>query len=385
LLARVLQLYKDDPDPGLHGAAEWLLRQWQKDKRLKEMNEQWAKNQQQKETRIDQIKQELVKEQGKAKPQWYVNGQGQTMVVLPGPVEFLMGSPPTEADRQGGPEGKVEQQHKKRIGRSFAIAAREVTVEQFLRFRKDHQYEKQYAPTPDCPVNIVTWYDAAAYCNWLSKKEGIPENQWCYVPKNEAALIIARGTGLASSSQNCLLVVWIAERALSLDKDKYAEGMKLAPDYLKRTGYRLPGEAEWEYACRAKAVTSRYYGEAEDLLGKYVWYTKNSLDRGMLPGVPGRLRVQGDCLKPNDFGLFDMLGNALEWCQESIMYYKPGKDGKPSEDIEDKEDINSRESRVLRGGSFFSRASIVRSADRNLNVPASRFNLIGFRPARTFR
>ena len=153
------------------------------------------------------------------------------MVVIPGPVEFLMGSPSTEADRWEGPEGNWEQQHRKRIGHSFAIAAREVTVEQFLRFRKDHEYSKQHAPTPDCPVNIVTWYDAAAYCNWLSKQEGIRERQWCYLPN---------------------------------DKDEYAEGMKLAPDYLKRTGYRLPSEAEWEYASRARAVTSRYYGETEE-------------------------------------------------------------------------------------------------------------------------
>ena len=65
---------------------------------------------------------------------WYVNGQGQTMVVIPGPVEFLMGSPPTEAGREGGPEEDRAMQHRKRIGRSFAMAAKEVTVEQFLQF-----------------------------------------------------------------------------------------------------------------------------------------------------------------------------------------------------------------------------------------------------------
>jgi len=350
LLPKVLQLYRDDPDPGLHGAAEWLLRQWQKDKRLKEMNEKWAKDQPQRKTRLEQIKQDLIKDNAKTKPQWYVNGQGQTMVVIPGPVEFLMGSP-SEADREGGSEGKLEQQHKKRISHSFAIAAREVTVEQFLRFRKDHDYYKQYAPTLDCPVNVVTWYDAAAYCNWLSKQEGITEKQWCYLPN---------------------------------DKDEYAEGMKLAPDYLKRTGYRLPSEAEWEYACRAKAVTSRYYGETEELLGKYVWYTKNSLDRGMLPGVPGSLGVQGDCLKPNDFGLFDMLGNALEWCQESIMYYRQGEDGKPSEDSEDKREIKDKLSRVLRGGSFFYLSRYIRCVLRDRNAPTFRNIDVGFRPARTY-
>jgi formylglycine-generating enzyme required for sulfatase activity len=186
----------------------------------------------------------------------------------------------------------------------------------------------------------------------LSKQEGIPEEQWCYLPK---------------------------------DKGEYAEGMRLAPDYLQRTGYRLPSEAEWECASRAGAVTSRYYGETEELLGKYAWYTKNSQDRGMLPGSPGRLGVRGNCLKPNDFGLFDMLGNAVEWCQESVMYYTPGAEGKPSEDREDKQDITDKRSRVLRGGSFFYRSWSVRCANRDWLVPSGRRNDVGFRPARTFR
>ena len=144
----MLQLYRDDPDPGLHGAAEWLLRQWKQGKKLKEVNKQWARDEKHREERLDQIKAELVKKQSKPRPQWYVNGQGQTMVVIPGPVKFLMGSPPTEVGREGGPDEKLEQQHKKRIGHSFAMAAREVTVEQFLRFRKDHDYTKQYSSTP---------------------------------------------------------------------------------------------------------------------------------------------------------------------------------------------------------------------------------------------
>ena len=70
------------------------------------------------------------------------------MVVIPGPVEFLMGSPPTEAGSGRRAGGKAEMQHAKRIGRSFAIAAKEVTVEQFLPFRKDHRITTSSIPRP---------------------------------------------------------------------------------------------------------------------------------------------------------------------------------------------------------------------------------------------
>jgi formylglycine-generating enzyme required for sulfatase activity len=76
-------------------------------------------------------------------------------------------------------------------------------------------------------------------------------------------------------------------------------------------GYRLPTEAELEYACRAGAVTSRYYRQAEELLAEYGWYLKNSKERSWPLG--GK--------KPNDLGLFDMHGNVWNWCQESYQGY----------------------------------------------------------------
>jgi len=355
LLPKLFDLYRDDADAGLHGAAEWLLLLWGQQAKVKQIEDEWRGDGKEvrarREAKLGPTREGILKDKGRG--QWYVNGQGQTMVVIPGPVTFLMGSPPTEAGREGGAEGKIEMQHSKRIGGPFAIAAREVTVEQFLRFRKGHDYNKDSSLTGDCPVNSVLWYDAAAYCNWLSEQEGIPEDQWCYLPNKDG---------------------------------EYAEGIRLAPDYLRRTGYRLPSEAEWEYACRAGAVTSRYYGEGEELLGKDAWYTKNSQGEGMLPGVPGRLGVAGGRLKPNDFGLFDMLGNALEWCQESFAYYSSGAGGgQAAEDIEDKKDITDKLGRVLRGGSFDYPPWSVRSATRYRYVPAYRDINVGFRPARTFR
>ena len=91
--------------------------------------------------------------------------------------------------------------------------------------------------------------------------------------------------------------------------------MKTVPDFLDRSGYRLPTEAEWEYACRSGAVTSRYYGGSVELLGQYAWYNQNSKDRAWPCGL----------VKPNDLGLFDMLGNVYEWCQEQYEAIPAGK------------------------------------------------------------
>src|SRR5262249_38164431 len=110
LLGKVWQLYREDADPGRHGAAEWLLRQCGQQARLKEAEQQWLGDElkPKRQQRVATITQELAKGEGARTPQWYVTGQGQTMVVIPGPVEFLMGSPRTEADRDGDPQDRVE-------------------------------------------------------------------------------------------------------------------------------------------------------------------------------------------------------------------------------------------------------------------------------------
>jgi formylglycine-generating enzyme required for sulfatase activity len=258
--------------------------------------------------------------------QWYINRQGQTMMVVAVPGEFWMG------------EG--EEQDRRRIGRSFAIASKEVTVAQFLDFRKDHEYVKKYARSSDCPVNMVTWYDAVAYCNWLSERDGIPKEKWCYLPNAEG---------------------W------------YAAGMKMAANYLEQPGYRLPTDAEWEYACRAGALTGWSFGESDELLGKYSWYMLSAASNSHPVGM----------LLPNDQGLFDMHGNNFEWCQGAYKALGKGGDGTPKEDIEDSGDIRDENARVLRSGSFSNPVGIERSAFRAYSVLPNRISDYGFRPART--
>ena len=99
------------------------------------------------------------------------------------------------------------------------------------------------------------------------------------------------------------------------EEGEYAEGMKIRARRPERTGYRLPTEAEWEYACRAGAVTSRYYGRSVELLGQVCLVLSNSQDRARPCGR----------LLPNDLGLFDMLGNVCEWCQEQDHRYPDGR------------------------------------------------------------
>jgi formylglycine-generating enzyme required for sulfatase activity len=204
--------------------------------------------------------------------------------------------------------------------------------------------EQGFSP-PGHPINQVTWYEAAEYCNWLSEREVIPKDQWCYEANKDGA---------------------------------YAPGMRMKPGWLRLRGYRLPTEAEWEFACRAGALTSRYYGETEELLGRYAWYTKNSQDKKMLP--PGSLR-------PNDLGLFDTLGNALEWCQNGVYYYPLGRIEAiiDTEDVRDIDIINAAPGRALRGGAFSLQPRNVRCADRYGVVPGFRNGYAGFRTARTYR
>jgi formylglycine-generating enzyme required for sulfatase activity len=267
--AMLLDAYRNDPDAGIHGAAEWTLRQWNQDEVLKKVDTDMP----------------ALADRGDRR--WFVNSQGQTLVLIEGPVRFLMGAPLAE------PESLEQErpQHPQAIGRRFAVATKEVTRAQYDRFlQQNPKYPRfridQYSPDHQGPQVAVSWYDAAAYCNWLSEQEHL---EACYEPNA---------------------------------KGEYAEGMKLAPDCLKRSGYRLPTEAEWEYVCRAGAVTSRSYGGSLELLRKYAWFLQNS---------PTTQANRCGRLKPNDLGLFDLLGNAWEWCLDAYAPYR--QDGSKSDMI----------------------------------------------------
>ncbi len=387
--------YRNDPDPGIHGSAHWTLQQW---KQLGSSND---------------LTGEPPQNAG-----WY-RVQGHTMVVIARPGVITIGSPPTEIGREGGREASYERLHEVMMDRAIAISTHEVTVEQFRRFRKQYQPPSDFVPHENqatCPAINLSWYDAVAYCNWLNEEENISRDQWCYLPTTACPLgfewswekfvdVVPQQIRkklpadrqhkfekfvkdlIADSYNDDIYELITAPHEVQTNHwadlfqqfgrpvpELYCAGMRVVPDFSKLTGYRLPTEIEWEFACRAGTSTSRFYGETDDLLPEYAWYFANSQERSVLPV---------GSLKPNDFGLFDMYGNAAEWCHNMPKAYQDDSFPDEAEAWEPGEIVQDGLLRVLRGGGFLYTPSMVRSAARDRNEPHWAYHVTGFRVART--
>ena len=134
-------------------------------------------------------------------------------------------------------------------------------------------------------------------------------------------------------------------------------------------GYRLPTEAEWEYAARAGTNTRFSFGDEESELDKYAWFAGNSKGH---PEVVGQKQ-------PNPFGLFDMHGNVWEWCEDQ---YRNSYNGAPT-DGSAWTGLDMAAGRVIRGGGWISYAVYCRSAGRGAGTPGLRGDSLGFRLSRT--
>jgi formylglycine-generating enzyme required for sulfatase activity len=287
-----------------------------------------------------------------ALPGRITNSIGMNLVLIPA-GEFLMGSDETDPDARNdevvvGAAGKKEK-HLVRITRPFYLGATEVTRGQFRRFVDEASYQTEaekdgkggygwneaagefeldpkytwqnagFEQTDEHPVVNVSWNDATAFCEWLSQKDG--------------------------------------------------------------RRYRLPTEAEWEYACRAGTTTKYSNGDDPESLAavgniadgtakaKYPNWTTIATQDGFIYTAPvGRFN-------PNAWGLFDLHGNVWEWCRDGYAgdYYQRS----PTDDPQGPDGASAP--RVIRGGSWNGNAQYVRAALRGGLHPGLRSYCLGFR------
>ena len=303
----------------------------------------------------------LPHEAAASEPEIIVNTIGMKLVAIPA-GEFMMGTENvrveasiTSAYRDPVRMDGEYPRHKVRITESFYMGQYEVTLNDFLKFYHDAKYkveaERDAMPSwgfdksgnlvesnyfrpwhtvawkiePTHPVIYVTWNDAVAFCEWLSKKEG--------------------------------------------------------------ETYRLPTEAEWEYACRAGTDNRYYFGDDPEELAQFAnaadadrlkFLSPHSADTKFQSRPDGYVwTAPVGKFRPNAFGLYDMHGNAWEWCSDwyDEFYYE----NSPTDDPQGPGDGSSR---VLRGGGFYDAPAFLRCARRIDDLPSSRDYGNGFRVVR---
>ncbi|MDR1870047.1 MAG: formylglycine-generating enzyme family protein [Treponema sp.] len=236
-------------------------------------------------------------------------GQQKDFIKIDGGT-FTMGSPANERGRTGS-EGP---QHQVTVS-SFLISKYEVTQAEYEEIMGKNPSHHKGA---NLPVEQVSWFDAIEYCNKRSVKEGLTP----------------------AYTVNGINVSW--------DRDA--------------NGYRLPTEAEWEYACRAGTQTPFYSGASAD---DACWHSGNSGHKTHPVGEK----------QPNSWELYDMHGNVLEWCWDWLGNYSAQEQTDPL-------GAASGTNRVYRGGCWSFQSLQTRSAYRFGNHPNLRSFIVGFRLVR---
>lgn len=240
------------------------------------------------------------------------NGEGKTQTIansigmtlrLIPAGEFMMGSPKNDEKQYVG----YETQHRVKLSRPFYLGTTEVTQRQWTAVMETEPWKGRdhVKEAADHAATYISWSNAVEFCRRLSKKEG--------------------------------------------------------------KVYRLPTEAEWEYACRAGTSTRYGFGNDESKLADYAWFYKNAAD------IDEFFAHQVGRKRPNAWGLYDMHGNVGEWCGDwfGADYYdkSPGADPKgPATGSE----------RIYRGGTWISNARRCRAANRGWHAPYGHYS-IGFR------
>ena len=280
----------DARDPELHSASELLLR------------------------RLSALESETNDKQN-PDGRWFTTGFGHKMVVID----------PSEINTNAS---NVLKHYK--IQNPFAISTTPETIAQFRKYKDRNEWNGTTDGFQQRPVDKVSHWIAMGYCNWLSKRAGLPEEQLCY--------------------------------------QEIGERMQPVEDFQDKRGFRLPTEEEWECACRANTMTSAFC--PPDVLKDYAWI-REELDPVELYTHPVATKL------PNPFGLFDILGNVSEYCQDSspLLTFPPIP-------YADRFEMHPDTTRVHRGGSV--RTSVANSS-RRYHCLAQQFDLHSGLPAVGFR
>jgi formylglycine-generating enzyme required for sulfatase activity len=262
------------------------------------------------EKRLDEWRQATLRNVSKSS---VTNSIGMKLVKVPA-GEFVMGSGRSAVEMVRLFGGKAEwytdehPQHRVRLNKSFYLGVTEVTQGQWQAVMGTMPWkgEEHTRQGVDNAANYVSWDDATEYCRRLSKKDG--------------------------------------------------------------RQYRLPTEAEWEYACRAGRTTMYNFGDDVSSLKNYAWFNKNAA--AVREGYAHKVGQK----RPNAWGLYDMHGNVWEWCADryGADYYGNSAGVDPS-------GPSSGSPRVLRGGSWSFGPQVCRSAERYRREPTTRFSSSGFR------
>jgi len=240
----------------------------------------------------------------------------EPVVIRVPPGRYVMGA--TVDDAEAWPD---ETPHEVVLSRGFDIFAVPTTQLQYISVFGTNP---SHFPSSHRPVERVSWFDAVRYCNALSRLHDLPV-------------------------------------AYAIEETDDPERPRVRWLGIEQPGWRLPTEAEWEFACRAGGASARY-GD----IGEIAWYAENS-DGGT--HAVGRKR-------PNAWGLYDMLGNVWEWVWDWFADY-------PAVQVVDPAGPLEGVARVIRGGGWYFVARLVRAGDRNAFDPVSRDYGLGFRCVRT--
>jgi formylglycine-generating enzyme required for sulfatase activity len=256
----------------------------------------------------------------------WTNSLGMTFVRIK-PGSFLMGSTRKQIDHlmRLFPDSKREwfdyeqPRHLVAITRPYLLGVHPVTQGQYQAIIGKH--ENHFKGPDDLPAESVSWFGAVAFCNKLSEPEG--RKPFYHIAGDEVTVVGGNG-------------------------------------------YRLPTEAEWEYACRAESEGLFPFGDNRQKLGEHAWYDKNSEAKTHPVGQKS----------PNAWGLCDMLGNVWEWCADwyDAKYYA-------SSPAADPPGAAGASYRVFRGGSWDRNARFCRPAYRSRGTPDCWRDDLGFRVA----